>query len=139
MKSYSELIKINSFIGRFNYLKLTANPFDETFGSKRILNQGFYQSPEWKRVRRDVILRDDSCDLGLKGYYIPDGSKILIHHIEPITKEDIKTQNFDKMLDLDNLISVSFKTHNALHYGGKDLVETIGLDRERRKGDTNLW
>ena len=113
-RSYSELKKLKTFEDRFNYLKLSAVIGEKTFGNERYLNQRFYGSNEWKDFRRKVIIRDNGCDLGLEGYSIYD--KIEIHHINPITMTDIE-QCSDALMDMENVICVSSKTHKAIHYG----------------------
>lgn len=133
-KSYSELITLKTFEERFNYLKLGGSVGKETFGSDRYLNQTLYGSAEWKRVRRKVIIRDNSCDLGCDGFEIHD--RVYIHHLNAISIDDILRRD-PKIFDLDNLISVSFDTHQALHYGDIDLL-TI-RPNERSKNDTCPW
>lgn len=135
MKSYNELVKIDDFLKRYEYLKLGSVVAEETFGPARYLNQAFYRSEQWKRIRREVILRDNGFDLGIPGFDIR--GKIYIHHIEPITIEDIINRT-PKLLSLDNLISVSDKTHNAIHYGDITLLPYFDLV-ERRPGDTCPW
>lgn len=134
-KSYSELIILPTFSERFEYLKLDGTVADITYGGHRLLNQKFYTSPEWRRIRRDVIIRDNGCDLACDDCLIT--GKILIHHIEPITIDDIINRSF-KVTDIDNLVCVSFETHNALHYG-KIEQPTPDPFAERRTGDTCLW
>lgn len=137
MKSYLELVNLKTFDERLNYLKVNDNFIGrETFGGHRWLNQRFYLSPEWKKVRDIVILRDMSLDLGVRGYDI--FGKILVHHIEPITLEDISNQNFGKLLDTNNLITVSYDTHNLIHFGKNDSALSK-YGNERMKGDTALW
>lgn len=134
MRSYSEALLYHDFERRFNYLKLDGVVAHSTFGGHRYLNQALYQSDEWKRIRREVILRDDGCDLAIPDR--PIRGKILVHHINPITQEDI-VNRAASIFDLDNLITVSFETHNALHYGDLSLVckQTI----ERMPYDTAPW
>lgn len=134
-KSYSELIKLNSFEERFEYLKLTGVIGESTFGGKRYLNQEFYKSSEWKRCRNSIIIRDNGCDLGCEGYEI--GGIIIVHHINPITIDDIIHRR-PKIFDPENLISTSYKTHEAITYNGKvDFL--IRKPIERKKNDTCLW
>lgn len=134
IRSYSELAGFKSFESRFNYLKLNGTVAHSTFGGRRHLNQALYQSPEWKRVRRQVILRDDGCDLGIE--YFPIHGKILVHHINPISAEDILNRA-PSIFDLDNLITVSFDTHNAIHYGDYSLIDHGVV--ERHPFDTAPW
>lgn len=134
IKSYSELIKIPTFIERYRYLKLNGFVGDETFGHDRYLNQILYHSPEWKRFRRDIILRDNGCDLGCEGYEII--GKVLIHHIDPITVRDVETRD-PKIFDPENVISVTLNTHNAIHYGDEGLLIIEPL--VRTPNDTCPW
>ena len=134
-RSYRELIKLPSFIERYRYLRLGGKAGEVTFGNDRYLNQKLYKMPEWKAVRRRVLIRDDGCDLGLEGYII-EGVPI-IHHINPITIEDVINMD-PKIFNMNNLISVSRRTHEAIHYGdeGLLLVDTI---IERQPNDTCPW
>ena len=133
-KSYSECMMLPTFEERYEYLKLNGRVGEETFGPERYLNQILYRSPEWRKVRRDVILRDLGCDLADPGYEIFD--KILIHHINPITIEDIENRD-PSIFDMENLITVSHRTHNAIHYGDASLLST--LPPERYPGDMCPW
>lgn len=134
IKTYSELIRIPTFEGRFEYLMLNGRVGEFTFNGHRYLNQRLYQCPEWASVRRRVILRDNGCDLACEGYEI--FGNILVHHINPITIDDI-IQRRPCVFDLENLICTSLDTHNAIHYSDKELLPT-GLV-ERTKNDTCLW
>ena len=135
MKSYSELIRLHSFEDRFRYLQLNGVVADETFGFDRYLNQRFYRSPEWKRVRQQVIVRDQGNDMGCPGY--PIRGDIIVHHINPVSVDDLDN-NIDLLLNPENLICVSLQTHNAIHYGDDAIVkEKVVIDR--RPGDTKLW
>ena len=137
MKSYEEVSKIEDYYDRLLYLMLHQVPSDETFGSKRYMNQMLYKSQAWKTVRRDVIIRDEACDLGC-GNRMMD-RYILIHHINPITIDDIVQQN-EKIFDMNNLICVSRNTHNLIHYGNEEDIRLLKMfSVERRPGDTNLW
>ena len=134
IKSYKELCRLKSFKERFEYLKIGGSVGRETFGFERYINQSFYRSSEWKKIRRDIIIRDNSCDLG-----IPDREifgRIIVHHINPITVLDIENGN-GCIFDYNNLICTSHNTSNAIHYGDASLL--IELPQERRKGDTKLW
>lgn len=135
IKSYSELIQIADFRGRFEYLKIGGIVGQPTFGGHRELNQILYTSQEWKDIKRKVIIRDNGYDMGLFDYLIK--GLIYIHHINPITIEDI-IEKRDCIFDLENLISVSFKTHNAIHYGNFGLISGNELII-RTKNDTCLW
>lgn len=119
VRTYSELIQLESFIDRFRYLKLEGVVGEETFGCERFLNQALYRCPEWKSVRRKVILRDHGCDLGVDGYEIQ--GKILVHHMNPITIDDIRNRN-PLIFDLENLITISHNTHNAVTYGSEEIL-----------------
>ena len=135
MKTYSELIKLTTFRDRFIYLKLGGKVGEDTFGFNRYLNQYFYTSSEWRQLRNSIIVRDNGCDLGIEGYEI--GSDILIHHIEPITINDIKNRD-NKLLDPNNLICVSKRTHNAIHFGDESILyDNIVVDRFAN--DTSPW
>lgn len=135
-KSYSELSQLKTFEERFEYLKLADKKVGEdTFGGHRYLNQKFYKSPEWKKIRDQVIIRDQGRDLGVEGEEFGEGEEILIHHINPITEEDLILMN-PCVTDLDNLISTRKRTHNAVHYGNQ---ATLNRYEERKPGDTKLW
>lgn len=119
IKTYSELITIPTFEERFEYLKLDGQVGVETFGFNRYLNQAFYKSDEWLSIRDYVITRDNGCDLGVEGYEIY--GRILIHHINPITKDDIVHRS-KSLLDPENLITTVKRTHDAIHYGDSNLL-----------------
>ena len=135
IKTYSNLIQISSFIERYRYLRLGGKAGEITFGNERYLNQLLYRSPEWKRFRRDIILRDNGCDLGLDGYSIP--GRIIIHHINPITIEDVYERS-PAIFDENNVVCVSSRTHNAIHYGDEELLMIDDLV-ERKPNDTIPW
>lgn len=134
IRTYSELIEIPTFKERFEYLKLGGKVGEETFGFDRYLNQTLYRSPEWKRFRRDMIIRDNGLDLACDGYEIV--GKIMVHHIDPITMEDILRRH-PKIFDPENVVCVSLNTHNAIHYGDEDLLITGPVIRT--KFDTCPW
>ena len=134
IKTYSELIKIPTFKERYRYLRLTGRVGEDTFGFDRYLNQIFYRSAEWKRIRDKVIVRDNGCDLGIEDREIY--GKILIHHMNPITDRDILDAT-DILLNPEYLICVSHITHNAIHYGNEDLLITEPIIRT--KNDTCPW
>ena len=134
LKCYSELLRLTTFKERYEYLRLDGVVGEETFGFDRYLNQIFYNSQEWKDIRRKIIIRDNGCDLGLDGYEIR--GKILIHHMNPITVDDIETGNSD-VLDPEFLICTSIGTHNAIHFGSSKNLTRLPI--ERRRGDTKLW
>lgn len=135
-RSYEELVTFPTFEERFRYLMLGGIVCEETFGFDRYLNQRFYTSTEWKRFRRDIITRDFGCDLGVDDGLHEIHSKVLIHHINPITPEDIIRHRTDILLDPNNAICVSGKTHQAIHYGDESAFATFA---DRRAGDTKLW
>lgn len=133
MRRYSELRYLSTWKERFDYLQLRGAVGTETFGFDRYLNQRFYRSPEWRRVRDQIIVRDNGCDLGIDGLYISD--KIVIHHMNPVAVDDILSHSLD-ILDPEFLICVSLDTHNAIHYG---LDKTDILPAERTPFDTCPW
>lgn len=134
IRTYTELMKLQTFEERFRYLKLVARVGEETFGFDRYLNQQFYHSQEWKSIRNEIIIRDNACDLGITGREMNKG--IIIHHMNPIAKDDLIHQS-DFLLNPDYLICVSKKTHSAIHYGDESLLFD-GLV-ERSKNDTCPW
>lgn len=136
MKTYSELITLPTFKERFEYLKIGGAVGKETFGYDRYLNQILYTSDEWRNFRRDIIIRDNGCDLAYPGFEIPKGIKILIHHINPITVEDVINRD-PKIFDPENVIATTLNTHNAIHYGDASLLTLAPL--ERSKNDTCPW
>ena len=134
IRCYSELKCLATFESRYEYLKLTANVGEDTFGDARHINQYFYRSIEWRSVRREVVLRDEGLDLGCDGFLI--GVAPIVHHMNPITIDDLV--NFNPMiLDPEYLITTSGPTHLAIHYGNIHLLPR--LSNERRQGDTKLW
>lgn len=134
MKTYRELIQIPTFEERVRYLRLDGRVGEDTFGFDRYLNQTFYRDSAWKRVRREVILRDNGFDLGCRDY--PIGLKVVVHHIEPMTKADVLAHS-DMLLDPDNLICCSPETHRLIHYGLEADIETVPA--ERTPFDTCPW
>lgn len=135
IRTYSELSKLKTFRERYEYLKLDGTVGEETFGFDRYINQMFYKSEEWKRIRNYVITRDNGCDLGIQDHKIVD-SVILVHHMNPITKEDIINKN-EILLDPEYLITTIKPTHDAIHYGDESLLaEDLVI---RSKNDTCPW
>ena len=134
IKTYSQLKQLQTFEERYDYLKLGGVVGEDTFGFDRYLNQNFYRSREWKRVRDEVIRRDNGCDLGIDGHEIR--GKILIHHMNPITSEDIHRVS-EYLLNPEYLICVTHRTHNAIHYGNESLIVTAPI--ERTQNDTCPW
>ena len=133
-RTYSELCQLKTFIERYRYLKLPGIVGDPTFGFDRALNQRFYHSNEWRRLRSFVITRDNGCDLGVSGYEIHSG--VIIHHMNPVSLDDIIHGGIS-ILDPEVLITTSLKTHNAIHYGDETLLPRGPVTRKR--GDTTLW
>ena len=125
---------MNTFEDRFDYLILYGTVGHVTFGADRYLNQRFYNSREWRRVRNQVIIRDGGCDLGVPGFDIFD--RIYVHHMNPITVDDIEN-NYDLLINPEFLICTSFDTHQAITYGNRNNLFRKPL--ERRRGDTKLW
>lgn len=134
IRTYSELITFQTFKERFNYLKLDGLVGESTFGFDRYLNQIFYRSQRWKEIRDFVIIRDNGCDLGVEDHEIH--SRIVIHHMNPITIEDIRKES-EFLLDPEFLICTIHNTHNAIHYGDENLL--IKAPIERSKNDTCPW
>lgn len=134
LRTYSELITLPTFEERYRYLRLRGSVGVDTFGFDRYLNQKFYRSPEWKRIRDEVIVRDNGCDLGIEDRVIY--GKILIHHMNPITEKDIIYRT-DALMNPEYLISVTHRTHNAIHYGDESLLITAPIVRTQH--DTCPW
>ena len=134
IRTYSELIQLPTFKERFDYLRLDGVVGKDTFGFDRYLNQQFYRSSEWKRIRNQVIVRDNGCDLGSDEYEIH--GRILIHHMNPISIEDLQHMS-DLLMNPEYLICVSHRTHNAIHYGDESLIVTAPI--ERSQNDTCPW
>ena len=134
IKTYSELILLPTFEERFEYLRLDGKVGEDTFGFDRYLNQLFYRSQEWRKIRDYVIVRDNACDLGVEGCDIY--SKVLIHHMNPLTARDIEKRT-DLLLDPEYLICTTHNTHNAIHYGDENLLAKDPI--ERTKNDTCPW
>lgn len=134
IRTYSELITLPTFIERYRYLKLSGRVGEDTFGFDRYLNQVFYQSKEWRSIRDYVITRDNGCDLGMVGHDIY--GRILIHHMNPITADDILKRS-DLLLNPEYLICTIKNTHDAIHYSDESLLITDLI--ERSKNDTCPW
>ena len=133
-RSYSELIRFPTFEERFQYLKLGGLVGKTTFGHDRYLNQLLYHSNEWRRFRKEIIIRDNGGDMALEDYQIVVG--IIVHHIVPLTIEDIENRS-DRIFDPENVVCVSHKTHEAIHYGDERLLPRLLV--ERRPNDTCPW
>ena len=134
IRTYSELIKLPTFEERFQYLKLDGDVGVETFGFDRYLNQAFYSSDEWKSIRNQVIIRDNGCDLGIEGREIY--KRIIIHHMNPITKEDLLYRT-EYLLNPEYMICTMKNTHDAIHYGDENLLFKDPV--ERKPNDTCPW
>lgn len=134
IRTYSELITLPTFEERYRYLRLGGRVGEETFGFDRYLNQLLYKSDKWLRVRDKVILRDNGCDLGIEGREIR--GKILVHHMNPITVEDIVLGR-EEVFDPEFLISTVKSTHDAIHYGDESLLILAPIERSRY--DTCPW
>lgn len=135
IRYYSELIQLPTFKERFEYLKLSGSVGRATFGYDRYLNQNFYKSQEWKRLRNEIIVRDNGCEMGLEDYEIK--GRIFIHHMNPIVDDDIVNVS-DYLMNPEYLICVSHDIHNAIHYGNDDIVRAKDYT-PRRPDDTCPW
>jgi len=135
IRTYSELMELESYEERFNYLLLNGKVGQETFGFDRYLNQQLYRSKHWKDIRDYVIIRDQGCDLGLEGHDI--FGTINIHHMNPITTKDV-LENSEYLLNPEYLICTSIDTHNAIHYGSKDYVNRNKI-ADRKPNDHCPW
>lgn len=135
IRSYSELIKFDSFVDRLKYLLLHGTVAEDKFGYSRYLNQTLYKSPEWRRLRNEIIIRDNACDLGVPTFEIPN--RILIHHINPITLEDVLYRR-PNVFDPENLITTVLATHEIIHYGSESDIDRYFLN-ERSANDTSPW
>lgn len=137
LRCYSDLIQYSTFEDRLHYLELHGVVGEDTFGFDRYINQKFYKSPEWRRIRDFVIVRDNGCDLGVKGYDI--GDRIIVHHMNPLTLDDISNSS-DFLLNPEYLICVSKDTHDIIHYGfSSDRYSKSKEPVYRKPGDTKLW
>lgn len=134
IRTYSELSTLTNFKDRFRYLKLDGAVGEATFGFDRYLNQLFYRSQRWRKIRDEVIVRDCGCDLGIEGYEIYKYA--MIHHMNPITAKDIQDES-EYLLNPEYLITTTQLTHNAIHYGDEDLLLTMPV--ERTQNDTCPW
>ena len=134
IKTYSELLTFSTFEDRYEYLRLNGSVGEETFGFDRYFNQKFYRSKEWKNAKDKIVIRDHGCDLGIDGYEI--WGKIYIHHMNPITLQDLENQS-DFLLNPEYLICTTLSTHNAIHYGDKSLLPQEMV--ERQPNDTCPW
>ena len=135
IRTYKDLSKLTTFEDRFEYLRLDGQVGKDTFGFDRIFNQRFYRSREWRALRDFVIIRDNGCDLGIEGYEI-NGQNVLIHHINPISLDDIDKRS-EFLLNPEFLICTTHQTHNAIHYGDTNTI--VRGPVERTKNDTCPW
>lgn len=140
IRTYTELCQFQTFEERFNYLKLDGMIGEETFGalSSRWLNQTFYRSHEWQMIKREVIIRDNACDMGLEMYEIPNHVKMIVHHMNPITEDDI-INHTPFLLDPEFLICVSYETHNAIHFGDLNVARIAKDPAARQPNDQCPW
>lgn len=134
IRTYTDLIQLKTFEERYEYLRLGGIVGQDTFGFDRYLNQRFYRSPEWKQIRRDVIIRDEGRDLAMEGYELDKG--IYVHHMNPITAKDLVDVT-DWLLNPEYLVCVSKRTHDAIHFGDKSLLPE--LPKERTLNDMCPW
>lgn len=133
-RTYSEMVEFDNIEDRYAYLRLRGRVGSPTFSHERWMNQRFYRSTEWRNIRNFVISRDEGCDLGVEGFEIYD--QPYIHHMNPMAANDLKQGSTD-ILNPEYLITVSMRTHNAIHYGDKSLLPPVPI--VRRPGDTKLW
>lgn len=133
-KTYRELIAMDNFLDRYEYLRIGGTVGESTFGSNRYLNQILYRSYDWKKFRREMIIRDNGCDLAHPDYEI--GGIIILHHLNPITIDDVKNRR-RCVFDPENVVCVSHRTHEAIHYGDDTLLMKGPV--VRRPGDTIPW
>ena len=138
MKTYTELISLPTFEERFEYLKMNGRVGAETFGYDRYLNQVFYNSHEWRQFRHQIIIRDNACDLGIEDRPILRKGQLLIHHMNPITKQQLIDRDPDLMNPEYVIVCMKSPTHEAIHYGDSSLLVQNDLN-VRTKGDTCLW
>lgn len=133
IRTYSDLLQLTTFEDRFEYLRLVGKVGFPTFGHERWMNQHFYTSSEWRRIRNEVIARDNGFDLGVAGH--PISGKIIVHHMCPLDPEKLEHSD-ETILSPEYLISCSIMTHNAIHFGD---AAPDHKPIERRPGDTLLW
>lgn len=134
IRCYKDLSRLESFMERYQYLKIHGKVGEETFGLDRYINQSLYKSQRWKNIRSQVIIRDNGCDLGVDGHEID--RYIVVHHMNPITLEDIEEER-DVVFDPEYLICCTSRTHQAIHFGDEELLPKDYV--ERRPNDTCLW
>lgn len=137
IRTYTELMEIPDYLDRYRYLKIGGRVGEETFGADRWFNQRFYNSSEWRDIRREVLVRDMGRDLAHPDYEIGNLDSIVIHHMNPVTIDDIRNHT-DYLMDPEYLIACSLNTHNAIHYGDESLI-VVPSFVVRRANDTCLW
>lgn len=137
IRTYTELIQLPTFLDRYRYLKLDGTVGETTFGWERYINQDFYTSDEWRRFRREIIVRDMGCDLGMPGYEYAEGELIFIHHMNPIDTGDIVYRT-EYLMNPEYVISCRKRTHDAIHYGDESLILPFEMVT-RRPNDTCPW
>lgn len=135
MRTYTELITLPTIKERYEYLKLGGSVGAVTFGGDRVFNQKFYTSKKWKDIRRQIIIRDCGCDLGVSGYEV--NNRITIHHMNPVTRKDIYNEDWEYLTNPEYLISCSYLTHQAIHFGDQGLLPKVPI--ERQPNDTCPW
>lgn len=135
IRTYNEMILLPTFKERFRYLKLSGAVGKATFGYDRYLNQSFYRSQEWKKLRNEIIVRDNGCEFGLEDY--PIAGRIFIHHMNPIEDDDI-INSTDYLMNPNYLVCVSHDVHNAIHYGNEDILRSKEFI-PRKPNDTCPW
>lgn len=137
IRTYTKMIQIPTFIERYRYLKIGGKVGEETFGWERLINQRFYTSSEWKRFRQQIIVRDHGCDLADFGHEFAPGELIIIHHLNPITVDDI-TNHSELLMNPENVVCVRKRTHDAIHYGDESMIMEYELVK-RHPNDTCPW
>lgn len=137
IRTYSELSELKTFKEKFDYLKLSGTVGEDTFGHDRYLNQLLYKDSVWRnKIRPEVIVRDNACDLGAEGHEYVEGDVIIIHHMNPITVEDVLERK-PHVFDPEYLVSCRLRTHNAIHYSDSSILAIEPI--ERTKNDTCPW
>lgn len=136
IRTYSELLTFSTYEDRLKYLQLNGNVGEVTYGGSRWVNQVLYHSPEWKRFKDRMIIRDRGCDLALDGYEIFNNQPVYLHHINPINYSDIVTRN-PSVFDPENVVCVTFDTHQKIHYPNRGISMPSVITR--KPGDTTLW
>lgn len=136
-RTYTELMQIPDYLGRYRYLRLDGKVGEETFGWERYLNQNFYHSKEWRDFRREIIIRDNGCDMAHEDHPFGERELVFLHHINPVKIEDI-VNHVELLMDPENVISVRQRTHNAIHYGDESFLADFEFT-PRTPNDTCPW